>query len=311
MALNRQSIVRGPGTVKLGTLKLFDSAGIVPELNSATQELPSSLVGPMDTIKTDQTATIQFTPVGEVTADILAALFPHQSPNSGSSLFGSSDVPAVVHSRAGVKVTFASAALTSIPELRLSPVQTPFGQATLTAIVANGKTPDETNAVYKVETATYADGEPDRAKILTGKAYTASWGSLDINDTAAGWTISFDLSTDPVNNDSQGTADMTLASLVVRARCQPLGLGESSLLAALPAAKARGSSVATANDLVITAEDGLTVTLKNAALVTGPVQWGNTTLRAGEIGFVAHRDATTGKLYEVALASAASGSENT
>jgi hypothetical protein len=40
--------------------------------------------------------------------------------------------------------------------------------------------------------------------------------------------------------------------------------------------------------------------LKNARAVTGPLQWGSTTLRAGELGFVAHL-ATDGSLYSVAM----------
>ena len=61
--------------------------------------------------------------------------------------------------------------------------------------------------------------------------------------------------------------------------------------------------MATANDLVIEAAGGLKVTLKNAALVTGPIQWGTTQLRAGEIGFVAHV-AADGQLFKVEMASA-------
>ena len=103
--------------------------------------------------------------------------------------------------------------------------------------------------------------------------------------------------------DSQGTIDYTLGGVTVRARCVPLGLSESQILAALPVAKGRGASVATANDLVIEAAGGLKVTLKNAALVTGPIQWGTTQLRAGEIGFVAHV-AADGQLFKVEMASA-------
>ena len=51
--------------------------------------------------------------------------------------------------------------------------------------------------------------------------------------------------------------------------------------------------------LVIAATGGLTVTLKKATLVTGPLNWGTTTLRAGELGFTAHVDVTTGKLFDV------------
>jgi len=65
----------------------------------------------------------------------------------------------------------------------------------------------------------------------------------------------------------------------------------------------RGTSLAGDGDLVITSAAGLVVTLKNAALVSGPCQWGASTLRVGQIGFTAHR-ASSGLLYSVALAAA-------
>ena len=50
---------------------------------------------------------------------------------------------------------------------------------------------------------------------------------------------------------------------------------------------------------MIAATDGLTVTLKKASLVTGPLNWGTTALRAGQIGFEANIDPTTGALFDV------------
>ena len=63
----------------------------------------------------------------------------------------------------------------------------------------------------------------------------------------------------------------------------------------------RNQTGASADDLVIAAPyGGLSVTLKNAGLATGPLAWGSATLRAGEIGFTAHR-AADGSLYKVEL----------
>ena len=74
---------------------------------------------------------------------------------------------------------------------------------------------------------------------------------------------------------------------------------EAQLRAALPALKGRGASLAGDDDLVISSDNGLTVTLKCASLVTGPINWGATALRAGEIGFTANIDPTDGSLFDV------------
>ena len=305
MGTTRQSIVRGPGTVTFDGVKFFDASGITAEVDSTTKEIPSSIAGTLDTIKTDQIGKVSFTPVGNVSAEILAALFPAyiQKPVIGASVFGSTDKPLVVSSMAGTKVTFNAAALTKCPDLVLSPVETAFGGVEFTALLANGKLPDEAGAFYAVTNAAYADGEPPRTG-LSGLHYQGAFGTLDIPDTESGWTVTVEPNLQPVMTDSQGTIDYTLGGVTVRARCVPLGLSESQILAALPIARGRGASVATANDLVIEAAGGLKVTLKNAALVTGPIQWGTTQLRAGELGFVAHV-AADGQLFKVELTDAA------
>ncbi len=310
MAIQRTAIVRGPGAVKYGTVTLHDATGITAEIENATQEVPSSISGPLDTIKSDQTATIGFTPCGELSADILGVLYPHQTPAIGSSLCGSSDKALVVHSLAGQKVTFANAFLSQAPDLLLSPVKTAFGPAQFTALLALGKAPGDTGAFCAVEAATYNLGYPD-PEGLTGVQYAGTFGSLSIPDTADGWTVSVELATDPVGTDALGTVDHTLQGVTVRAKCTPLGVSESTILANLPTALGRGTSLRGTNDLVIAGTGGLTVTLNNATLVTGPLAWGNTTLRVGEIGFIAQRSfsqGTAGALYSVALTSSGSGS---
>ena len=306
MATTRQSIIRGPGTATFGGVKLFDAGGITAEVESSTQEIPSSIAGNLDTIKTDQIGKIALTPVGEISSALLALLYPHQTPNPGASVMGEADRPLVIASRAGTKVTFHNAALSKIPDLVLSPVKTAFGSAEFTALLANGKLPTDADSFFKVESAEYVDGEPGRTG-LAGCHYVGTWGTgegaIAIPDTLDGWTVAFELNLDPVTTDSQGTIDYTLAGLTVRASCTPLGLTEAQILAALPILSGRGSSTATGRDLVIAAPNpGLTVTLKSAALVTGPIAWGATTLRAGQIGFVAHRavsGGTLGALYSV------------
>jgi len=300
MGTTRQSIIRGPGTVAFGGVKLFDANGITAEVNSSTQEVPSSIAGKLDTIKTDQIGKVTLTPVGNLSENLLAVLFPSwlKSPEIGRSVFGSTDSPLVVQSRAGTKVTFLAAALTKCPDLLLSPVKTAFGQAEFSALLANGKLPTDANSLYAVASAEYADGEPPRTG-LTGFHYSATFGSLSIPDTVDGWTVGIELSLNPVATDSQGTIDYTLGGVNVTARCTPLGLSESQILAALPVLNGRGSSLASANDLVIEATGGLAVTLKKAAIVTGPLNWGTTTLRAGELGFTANIDPTDGSLFSV------------
>ena len=303
MSINRNTILRGPGTVKFGGVTVFDANGITCEIESATQGLPSSISGEIGTIKTDQTGKISFTPCGQISAAILAALYPYASAAIGSSACGAADTPCVVHGMSGTRVTLVNCCVRKMPEIYLSPVKTAFGSVELAAALGLAKGPTDDAALYTVEQAAYDAGAPDPTGI-TGVAYAGTFGALSIPDTADGWTITPEVTLNPVSTDTLGTIDWTVASVGCTAKCTPLGLTEEQILAALPATRARGSLIG-GDDLVVTGEGGLKVTLHGASLVTGPLQWGNTTLRAGEIGFTAHRSfagGVPGPVFEVELA---------
>lgn len=307
MATTRQSIIRGPGTVKFDSVKFFDQSGIAAEVDSATQDLGSSISGTLDTIKTDQIGKISLTPVGNLSKELLAVFYPEwlQKPVIGQSIFGSEDKELVISSKAGTQVKFAAAALTKCPELYLSPVKTAFGPIEFTALLPNGKLPDdETAKLYTVTPAQYTDGEAPR-NALSGFHYTAVYGKenarLEIPDTRDGWTVSIEAQLEPVQTDSQGTIDYTLQGVNVTAKCTPLGLSEAEVLAMLPILRGRGRSTIEEKDLVISSQGGLTVVLKNASLVTGPLNWGSSELRVGELGFTAHIDVESGALFSVSL----------
>ncbi|MGN0832589.1 MAG: hypothetical protein ACI4RD_02925 [Kiritimatiellia bacterium] len=302
MPITRQSIVRGPGTVTYNSVRIFDRDGITAELDSATQEIGSSISGKLDTIKTDQVGKVTLTPVGNLSQELLDVLFPAwlRTPVIGRSVFGAADVPLAVSSRAGRRVTFLNAALTKCPELLLSPVKTAFGPVEFTALVANGKLATDADSLYAEAAADYADGEPPRTG-LSGFHYVGQLGDLAIPDTVDGWTVSVEPQLNPVGTDSQGTVDYTLGGVNVTAKCRPIGLSEDQVLGALPVLRGRGASMAGESDLVIRSAGGLVVTLRKATAVTGPLQWGSTQLRAGELGFTAHVDTEDGSLFTVEL----------
>lgn len=309
MAINRTTILRGPGTVIYNTgndaQTIFDATGIAAEVESSYQEIPSSVSGTLDTIKTDQVGTVKFTPCGQLDADLLALLFPeaYTNPAIGARVFADTDIPLAIHSVAGTKVNFVNAALTTMPPLLLSPIKTAFGEAVFTALLGLGKAPGDSNSFFTTASATYAAGAPNPTGIV-GVQYAATFGSLNIADTSDGWTVTPELMLDPVQTDLLGTNDYTISGVKVTATCTPLGLTEAQILGALPITKGRGQSLAGSNDLVIAGAGGLTVTLKNATMVRGPLQWGNTTLRAGEVAFEAHRafsSGTPGPIFTVEM----------
>ena len=106
----------------------------------------------------------------------------------------------------------------------------------------------------------------------------------------------------------QLAAGMILTGVTVRASCTPLGKSLAEVLAMLPYALGRGASLAGAVDLTIEGGTGsVSVVLKNARAVTGPVAWGSGTLRAGQLGFTASRsfaNGVAGALFSVGIKAA-------
>ena len=315
MPTARESILRGPGSLTYDSQTVFDRDGIDAAITPTEFEILTSLHGRVDSRLADAVGEVSCIPSGRATAGLLAMLFPYGNPTIGASMGGATDKPLVVHSLSGRKLTLHAAYLTALPQLRLSARQTLFGSAaTWTAVLKNNTARSAANSMYTIADEAWS-GTYNPADVKT-LPHTAAWGATapwDAIKTAEGWTIDFEIGTEPVMDDSEGTIDHILTSVTARARCRPIGLTESNVLDALKVqgpGNAIGSTRITGNNLVIQAAGGVTVTLHNAGLVEGPVRWGNTDLRIGEIGFVAHRSfsgavpgpaGVPGPVYSVAM----------
>jgi hypothetical protein len=163
------------------------------------------------------------------------------------------------------------------------------GPCSLFASTKTGVARATANSLYTIGTEAWT-GVVDRANIKVAK-YSGAWGDLlTIANTLAGWTIDFECQWNPITTDEHGTVDWLLESVTVRAKCSPIGI---TLANTLDNQKLQGTDIgATARlskDLTITGTGGLTVVLKDAYMAEGPLKWGKTTLRNGEVGFVAVR----------------------
>jgi len=309
--IDRTAMVRGPGTIQLGAAGpvFYDKDGITADLELTQFQILTSMRGNVDNRPDDVLGKIAFTPAGEVAVADLAALYPYQSPDIGSSILGATDTPAIIHSKAGKIVTFHNTAITGMPDLILSANKTLFAAAELTAAFANNTARSAAAAMYTIATEAFSDASFATANVKTAP-YAGVFSDIFASIiTEAGWTISFEVGVQPHTIDDIGTVDLTLESVGVMAKCVPANLAESEILDALNVQGSvlanRGVSLRQSNDLVLTGPSGaLTVTIHDAALVVGPQRWGSTDLRTGEIGFIGHRAEAEGvftNLFTVAI----------
>ena len=293
MPVTRANIVDGPGSFSLGALALFSAANIVADFVPETFSVPVSTDGEADTRFAGAKCDISFTPSGRLTAGILAALFPaaFRTPVVGTSVFGAADTAGFCHSTAGKKITFTSCAITKPPELILSPAATLFGQIGIEALIKTGGVPTDADAYYVASDAAWSETfDPDEPITVP---YTAAWGAITLN-TEDGFRVTCEPQLAPRRVTGQGIIDYKLQDVIWRASCRPVDLTAATLLGYMaPAARDIGSSMRAGSNLVIAGgAGGIDCTLYDASVVKGPCNWGATELRAGEIGFLAHRNDT-------------------
>jgi len=310
-ALNRNSIIRGPGCIYWGSTSLAipTAGGIAADVDAKEFDVQTDADGEIDRRLADCEAKIAFTPVGQITANVLAALFPaaYRNPVRGTSAFGATDVPAVVHSTLGTKITFHSVAITKMPSLILSADKQVYGPCEATAIRANTLEWSAAAALYTRASAAYSAPAVASADVKMG-VYTAAWGDLIaaiVSET--GWTVDFTLNLTPDPIDGYGTNDYLLDSVGVIARCRPKNLSETLIdsLKVQGTGAGIGVSRRLGKNLVITGAN-LIVTLYDAILQKGPLVWRGVEVRAGEIAFAASRLESTGvygALFDVAIPS--------
>lgn len=309
----RATILRGPGYFVRDSVTFHTTGDIVAAPNVTTFDVATSRSGNVDKRLSDVVWPVRFTPTGEVSSGLISALYPsgYRTPVIGSSIFPATDktlaITGVTHTSGNV-FTLKNTALTRMPNLRLSAGAPLFGEAEFTGI-RQDDTPWSTDGSIGAVTSngTPASGDSDPADIPT-EPYSAVWGSLlaDI-ETESGWSVEFGLNVNPVGTDRQGTLDMTLGGVEVLAKCTPVAASLADILGNMHIQgtdMARGVTTRTRSaDLVLTGTT-LTVTLYNAFLATAGFRWGNTTLRQGEVGFVAQRAYATGAygaLFDIAI----------
>lgn len=297
MAVSRSSILRGPAVVIFGGSTFYTKDDIQLDLSLGTFDVATSQFGKVDERVSSRATKVRFTPAGEWEA--LTVLWPYASSTIGASVFTATDVPLVIQTLDGKRLTFSAAAVTALPDIILSAGQTMIGAVEFTCIGTDATEWTGANSLVAVSSQAFSDTGFSSSGIKT-QPYSAAWGGSSpwsSFQSMDGFRVSFDLALAPVETDSDGLVDMTLRDLAVRCRCRPMGITEAQLITALKlqdTGNARGRSLnANSNSLVITGT-GVSVTLTGAQMKGGGMEFGTTTPRIGEVEFVATRTFSTG-----------------
>lgn len=303
MAIDRSTILRGPAIITHDSASYYTKDDIKVDINLETQPVEVSAYGKVDEIVTNRIGKVTASPVGAFASR--AKLWPYGGTAIGASIFGATDKPLVVWSKAdGIKYNFVAAALTKMPSIKLSSIATICGPAEWTLLGANNTAMSAAASFESETTVSFNDTAFDTSDIVKS-TYSGVWGTVTgftaIN-TKDGFDIDFNLGLTPVSTDSEGIVDYILSSLEVTVSFKPLGPTVGNLIAAMKAQNtgaARGMSLAginSASSLIISGDAAgkPMVTITGAQLKQAPLLFGREAERIDTLQFVATRTFTAG-----------------
>src|SRR5882724_5746539 len=278
------NIIVGPAIITWNGKSFYSKAGIKAAFKRDTFTVETDFDGQIDERAKTQLTEITFQPDGQISD--LNKYFPYAVGAIGKSIFGASALPLVVRtkfggaSNTGQTITYPRAAVSKLPQLRLKPTDTLFGEMTFSCLGVPTVQPTGATAWQAIADAAFADTTFDETAIITD-TYSAAFGSSPYNviGSMAGFEIDITMAVENILADDFGIVDMMLTSLTATAKFAPSNLTEAQLYTLLANQNSGyvqpGQSLAKNNtNLVITGSGNgaktLTVTINNA----GPKQAG-------------------------------------
>lgn len=309
----------GPAIVQWNGKSFYSKTGIKADFKRDTFKIETDFDGQIDERAKTQSTEISFRPDGQI-AD-LNKYFPYSVGQIGSSIFGASALPLVIQtkfggaSNTGQTITYPRAAVSKLPQLRLKPTDTLFGDMTFTALGVPTVQPTTATAWQNLVDAAFADSTYNDQNIITD-IYSAAYGSSPYNaiGSMAGFEIDIAMAVENILADDYGIVDMILKSLTAAAKFAPSNLTQAQVSALLNAQGSSyvypGQSLSQANTNLVIAGSGnaahtLTVTIYNAGPKDAGFMYSTGKHRFDAVQFTSKRTWTSGTanpLFALALA---------
>jgi hypothetical protein len=304
----RGSTLRGPAIITLGTTQIR-AKDIKVNMGFETFNVPSEISERADERITGVPVTIEFTPIGVITAGIITALWGNLSSAIGTELFGTSDTACIITPLTGLEqITFHCAAITKMPDIIISATKTSIGSMVITCILKNATEWTDAAARLTVAASVSAPSSALDMTTIPTNAARIQWGEdspWTTLQSREGVTVSFNMATDNDITDEFGLVGMALAGIDASAKFSPMGCNVTQALTKLAlqgTGVARGTSLAgRAEELTVQSAlaGGLEVVIPTAALKNMPLLYGRTSPRFSDFELVSLP--TTGVVATVGL----------
>lgn len=237
-------------------------------------------------------------PEGRWTADLIAALWPHLNKLPGNPLFSNTDRSLILTGTDGVTQTLISAAVTRMPNLKFSAVESLIGPVTYTGLLGNNMDWDDSNNRETLGSGgTFEDNTPYSNALIKTQEYLGTLAGVtgfSSIDTLDGFDVVFNLRLSRFRTNRLGTYQYHVAGLDMAVNFIPVNITTANIKAATAGlANLRGASLqsntAGTGQFDIVGGDGITyLTIPSASVKSSGVRWGvgDNYSREGEIAVV-------------------------
>ncbi|ODU24768.1 MAG: hypothetical protein ABS95_01490 [Verrucomicrobia bacterium SCN 57-15] len=227
MSLPLPSIISEPSVLVYNGNSFYSKDGFKLNYKRDTFKVVSDMAGELDERLLRDSVEISWNPAGQITA--INKFIPFTVADIGKSIFKLADNSVVIWTKSGKKHTWQRGAITKMPQLRLQPSDTLFGDMTITCIGKAATQPTDPAYFKAITSVPFADATFDETAILTA-IYSAAWGAAPYAAMGAmnGFQIDIGMTTSTITCDL-GIADITLSSLSAGARFAPSNLSEADM----------------------------------------------------------------------------------
>ena len=304
------TIIVGPAIVTWNGYGYYFQGPLKADFKRETFNIETQFDGKIDERMKTQITEVSGIPAGQMSSAGMTAMFPYAVGAVGKSIFGAADLPLVIvtkfggASNTGQTITYPRAALSKLPQLRLHPLRTLFGDITFSCLGDPTVQPNTATAWQTIADAAFGDTSFDETQLITD-IYTAAYGAAPYNamGSMAGFEVDIAMATENILADDFGIVDMILKELTATAKFAPSNLTQAQVSTLMNAQGTNyifpGQSLAKANtDLVIAGSGNgahtLTVTIKNAGPKDAGFMYSTKDHRHGAVGFTSKRTWTAG-----------------
>jgi hypothetical protein len=287
MSILRSQLGRSPAIIQTQGRTLFTRSEVIVPHDPKWVDIQSSMFGLDDRFKADLVIKIPLMLYG--TWDNLDILFPTyaMNPIPGTSIYGNADVPWVFQGRNNDRISYTNAAITKLGDLYLGVDEELWAAAIeVTAIIGNGKNPEDAGAYFTRDTNAYADGAFSRANFQKAR-FTGNWnGKAGFGSFVGqkGFRVAWKLDAKPLPCDGLGTVDFTVGEKVMSGslKCIPIGPTGAQMDTRTQISTPHGQQQSSDSADLVLASAGHSLTLKTAAITSHSVAWGAEPLRINE-----------------------------